>query len=111
LRFVGGLCVFGFLMLMQPQSGGLTLAGFAIAVAALVWWMRRLNMRGRFLVLLILGVSLGFVFMTVVQVPEFPHWLALALVLVVFLASPFAVRSFMAALRQDEEEASGEAPR
>jgi hypothetical protein len=98
-------------MLMQPQSGGLILAGFAVAVAALVWWMRRLSMRGRFLVLLILAVSIGFVFMTVVQVPEFPHWLALALVLVVFMASPFAVRSFMVALRQEEEVSSGEAPR
>lgn len=98
-------------MLMQPQTGGLIVAGFSAAVVALVWWMRRLSTRGQFLVLLILGVSVGFVFMTVVQVPEFPHWLAAALVVVVFAASPFAVRSFMASLRQEEDEAISEARR
>lgn len=96
---------------MSPQTGGLIVVGFSAALAVLLWWMKRLSMRGRFLVLLILGVTVGFVFMTVVQVPEFPHWLALALVILVFAASPFAVRSFMVSLKQDEDETTVEAPR
>jgi hypothetical protein len=98
-------------MLMQPQTGGAIFAGFAAVVGALLWWMRRLSMRGRLLVLFILAVSVPLVLMTALQVPEFPHWLLAGFVVVIFLASPIAVRNFMASLGQEEEESMRDSSR
>ena len=93
---------------LRPQSAILAAIAFAGAIGIVVWRMRRLNLRAQFLVLLALGVSVGFVLMTVVQVPEFPRGLAAALVLVVFIAAPFATRIFMRSLKQDEQQQAGE---
>jgi ABC-type iron transport system FetAB permease component len=91
--------------LFRPQVAILTAVGFAAAVTIALWKMQRLGLRAQFLVLVAMGVSIGFVLMTVLQVPEFPHWLAVLMVLVVFIAAPFATRIFMRSLKQDEERA------
>ena len=93
---------------LRPQSAILAAIAFAGAVAIVIWRMRRLNPRAQFLVLLALGVSIGFLLMIVVQVPDFPHWLAALMVLVVFIAAPFATRTFMRSLKQEEQEQADE---
>jgi FtsH-binding integral membrane protein len=90
--------------LLRPPTAIMAAIAFAGAVAIAVWQMRRLKARAQFLVLLALGVSIGFLLMIVVQLPEFPHWLAALMVLVVFIASPFATRTFMRSLKQDEQD-------
>jgi len=94
--------------LVRPQTAILAAIAFAGAIAIVVWRMRRLNLRAQFLVLLAMGVSIGFVLMTAVQVPDFPRWLAASLVLVVFIAAPFATRTFMRSLKQEEQEQARE---
>jgi hypothetical protein len=59
--------------------------------------------RAQFLVSLVLGLSIGFTFLVMVQLSNFPHWLGISLV-VGFTASPFATRSFLRSLKQEEEE-------
>jgi FtsH-binding integral membrane protein len=90
--------------LLRPPTAIIAAIAFAGAVAIAVWQMRRLKARAQFLVLLALGVTIGFLLMIVVQLPEFPHWLAAAMVLVVFIASPFATRTFLHSLKQDEQD-------
>jgi hypothetical protein len=77
-------------------------------VALLTWSMRRLRLRAQFMVLVVLGVSIGFIFFMMVQLPTFPHWLGISLVAVVFVASLFGTRAFLRSLAQEErEEADG----
>ena len=66
--------------------------------------MRRLSMRAQLLVLVALGVSVGVLLMVVVQLPDFPRWLAAAMIAAVLIASPFATRIFVQSLKQDEED-------
>ncbi len=79
-----------------------------IAVAAgvilLIRAMRKLALRPRFMVLLVLGVSIGFIFLIMVQMPEFPQWLGVTLVVIVFIASLFGTRIFLRSLAQDEKD-------
>jgi membrane protein implicated in regulation of membrane protease activity len=79
---------------------------FAAGVILLTRGMRRMNPRSQFLVLLGLGVSVGFTFLVMVQLPEFPPWLGISLMGVVFTASPFAVRTFVRSVKQEDEEAN-----
>jgi hypothetical protein len=90
------------------RSAILGLIAFAGAIALVVWRLPRLTLRAQFLVLLSLCVSIGFVLITVVQIPDFPGRLAVSLVLVVFIAAPFATRTFMRSLNQEEEHQAGE---
>ncbi len=90
--------------MLRPPTAIIAAIAFAGAVAFAVWQMRKLKPRAQFLILLALSVSIAFVLMTVVQVPKFPHWLAAAMVLVVFIASPFATRTFLRSLKQDEQD-------
>jgi membrane protein implicated in regulation of membrane protease activity len=66
--------------------------------------MRKLALRPQFMVLLVLGVSIGFIFLIMVQMPEFPQWLGVTLVVIVFIASLFGTRIFLRSLAQDEKE-------
>jgi FtsH-binding integral membrane protein len=77
---------------------------FAAGVVLLTRSMHRMNPRAQFLVLLGLGVSVGFTFLVMVQLPEFPPWLGISLMVVVFTASPFAVRTFVRSVKQEDEE-------
>jgi membrane protein implicated in regulation of membrane protease activity len=76
----------------------------AIGVTLLIRSMRRLRLRAQFMVLLILAVSIGFIFLIMVQMPEFPEWLGVLLLLVVFIASLFGTRIFLRSVAQDEKE-------
>jgi protein-S-isoprenylcysteine O-methyltransferase Ste14 len=79
-----------------------------IAVAAgmilLIRAMHKLALRQQFMVLLVLGVSIGFIFLIMVQMPEFPQWLGVTLVVMVFIASLFGTRIFLRNLAQDEKD-------
>jgi hypothetical protein len=75
-------------------------------VSVLVSSMQRLGLRAQFLVLLGLGVSIGFLFLILVQVPSFPHWLGISLIMIVFVASLFGSRILLRSLKQEEESAS-----
>ena len=77
---------------------------FVIGVGVLTLSMRRMKPRAQFLVLLVLGVVIGFTFFAMVQLPQFPLWLGVSLMVVVLTASPFAIRTFMRSLIQDDEQ-------
>jgi hypothetical protein len=72
-----------------------------VAVSVLTWGMRRWNLRIQFLVLLGLGVLIGFLFLTLVQIPDFPHWVAISLIMIVFVASQFGLRIFLRSLKKE----------
>ncbi len=94
---------------MAPEVSIVVASGFAAAIGLAVFQMRRMSLRGQFLVLVALGVCAGFVLLTAVQVPGFPHWLAALLVVMVFIASPLATRTFMRAIKREEQQKEREA--
>ncbi len=85
------------LLLLMPVA---VAAGMILLIRA----MRKLALRPQFMVLLVLGVSIGFIFLIMVQMPEFPQWLGVTLVLIVFIASLFGTRIFLRSLAQDEKD-------
>jgi hypothetical protein len=89
------------------------LIGIAIAallgVFLLVRSMHRLSLRVQFMALLGLGVSIGFLFLVMVQMPSFPQWFGVSLIVVVFIASLFGTRIFLRSLAQDDKTTEDEA--
>jgi hypothetical protein len=81
----------------------LILAAATTGIILLTWSMRRLGLRAQFVVLLALGIMIGFIFMTIVQVPGFPLWIGISLMVVVFVASLFGVRIFLRSLALDRD--------
>jgi hypothetical protein len=73
--------------------------------------MQGLSLRVQFGVLLGLGVTIGFVFLMMVQMASFPMWLGISLVTVVFIASLFGTRIFLRSLMQEEREEEDRARR
>ena len=51
-----------------------------------------------------MGISASFLVFVIVQLPERRSWLATLLVLMVFVASHFAVRTFLRSLAEEENE-------
>jgi membrane protein implicated in regulation of membrane protease activity len=51
-----------------------------------------------------MGVTIGFVLLMIVQLPDYRTWLGILLVLVVLGASPIAVRTFLRSLAEEENE-------
>jgi hypothetical protein len=96
------------ILVFLPRS--LLLMPFAAAalILFLVWCTRRLSLMAQFLVLLAMGVSVSFLLLMIVQLPEYRSWLATLLVLMVFIASPFAVRVFLRSLTQEESKQADE---
>jgi NAD/NADP transhydrogenase beta subunit len=90
-----------------------SLIGIAIAVLLgvflLVRGMQRLTLRVQFMVLLGLGVTIGFIFLVMVQMPSFPEWFGVSLMLVVFVASLFGTRIFLRSLSQEDKKTEDEA--
>ena len=86
------------------QSLLLLIFAAAALVCFLLWSTRRLSPRVQFLILLAMGVFLSFLFLMIVQLPEYRSWLATLSVLMVFIASPFAVRIFLRSLAEQENE-------
>ena len=91
-------------MLRQLLLLALILAASAAGIALLTWGMRRISLRAQFMVLLGLGVLIGFIFLTIVQVPGFPFWVGVSLIVFVFAASLFGVRIFLRSLAHDRDE-------
>ena len=85
-----------------------------VCVFLLVRSMHKLGLRVQFMVLLGLGVSIGFIFLVMVQMPQFPQWLGVSLIVVVFIASLFGTRIFLRSMvqedRKTEDEACNELP-
>jgi L-lactate permease len=77
-----------------------------VALVVLIRSMHRMRLRAQFLVLLGLGVAIGFTFLAMVQLPQFPSWLGVLLMVVVLTSSPFAIRIFVRSLMQEEEQAN-----
>lgn len=78
--------------------------GATAGVFLLTRAMHKLPLRAQFGVLLGLGVSIGFIFLMMVQMASFPMWLGISLVTVVFVASLFGSRIFLRSLAQEERE-------
>lgn len=87
---------------------GISIAAMA-GVFLLVRSMRRLGLRAQFMVLLALGVTIGFIMLVMVQSPHFPEWLGVGLMVMVFAASFFGMRTFLGSLAQDEQREEDEA--
>jgi len=88
-----------WLLLLFAAIGGVLLV---------VWCVRKRSFLVQFLILLAMGVSMSFLLLMIVQLPEYRSWLATLLVLMVFLASPIAVRLFLRSLSADESERANE---
>jgi membrane protein implicated in regulation of membrane protease activity len=82
-----------------------------LCVFLLVRSMHRLSLRMQFMVLLGLGVSVGFIFLVMVQMPQFPQWLGVSLIVVVFIASLFGTRIFLRSVAQEDKKTEQEAHR
>ena len=68
-----------------------------------------LSLRVQFMVLLGLGVTIGFIFLVMVQMRSFPEWFGVSLMLVVFVASLFGTRIFLRSLSQEDKKTEDEA--
>jgi hypothetical protein len=90
------------------------LAVACLSVLALLRGMRRLGLRTQFVILAAMGVSVGFLFLVMVQAPRFPEWFGVLLIAIVFFASTFGTRIFLRSLavedRRAEDEARAELP-
>ncbi len=58
---------------------GISIAAL-LGVFLLVRGMHRLSLRVQFMVLLGLGVTIGFIFLVMVQMPSFPEWFGVSLI-------------------------------
>ena len=87
---------------------GISIASL-LAVFLLVRSMQRLSLRVQFMVLLGLGVAIGFIFLVTVQMHSFPEWFGVSLMLVVFVASLFGTRIFLRSLAQEDKKTEDEA--
>jgi uncharacterized membrane protein len=83
----------------------LALAGVFLLVRS----MNRLSLRAQFLVLLGLGVSIGFIFLIMVQMTQFPQWFGVSLIVVVFIASLFGTLIFLCSMAQEDKKTEDEA--
>ena len=91
------------MMLPGLLTFALILVAATAGIILLTWSMRRLGLRAQFVVLLALGILIGFIFMTIVQVPGFPPWVGISLIVIVFIASLFGVRIFLRSLALDRD--------
>jgi hypothetical protein len=87
---------------------GISIAAL-LGVFLLVRSMHRLSLRVQFIALLGLGVSIGFIFLVMVQMPTFPVPFGVALMLVVFIAGLFGTRIFLRSLSQEDKKTEDEA--
>ncbi len=78
----------------------------ALGVFLLTRMMRRLRARAQFMVLCGLGLSIGFFFLAVVELPSFSVSLGVLLMMIVFVASLFAVPTFLRSLEQEDNDES-----
>src|SRR5271154_5252121 len=87
---------------------GISIAAL-LGVFLLVQSMHRLSLRRQFMVLAVLGVTIGFIFLVMVQMPSFPMWFGVSLVLVVFIFSLFGTRIFLRSLELEDKKVEDDA--
>jgi uncharacterized membrane protein len=87
------------------------LFGALALVLAVLAAMRRVSPRKQFVILAAMGVSLGFLFLVMVQEPRFPMWFGVLLISVVFFASTFGTRIFLRSLTREDRLVEGEVSR
>ena len=87
---------------------GISIAAL-LGVFLLVRSMHRLSLRVQFMLLAGLGVTIGFIFLVMVQMPSFPQWFGASLVVVVFIASLFGTRIFLRSLSQEDKKTEDDA--
>ena len=87
---------------------GISIAAL-LGVFLVVRGMHRLSLRVQFMVLLGMGVTIGFIFLVMVQMPSFPGWLGVSLIVVVFFASLFGTRIFLRSLSLEDKKIEDEA--
>ena len=87
---------------------GISIAAL-LGVILLVRSMHRLGLRAQFLVLAALGVTIGFIFLVMVQMRSFPMWFGVSLVVVVFIFSLFGTRIFLRSLALEDKKVEDEA--
>jgi hypothetical protein len=80
-----------------------------LGVFLLVRSMHRLRLRVQFMVLAGLGVTIGFIFLVMVQMPSFPGWFGVSLMAVVFVASLFGTRIFLCSMSQEDKKTEDQA--
>jgi FtsH-binding integral membrane protein len=80
-----------------------------LCVFLLVRSMHKLNLRVQFMVLLGMGVTIGFIFLVMVQMPSFPMWFGASLIVLVFTASLFGTRIFLCSMSQEDQKTEDEA--
>ena len=91
-----------------PLLIGISIAAF-LCVFLLVRSMHQLSLRVQFMVLLGMGVTIGFIFLVMVQMPSFPVWFGVSLIAVVFIASLFGTRIFLRSMAQEDKKTEDEA--
>lgn len=91
-----------------PLLIGVSIASL-LCVFLLVRSMHKLTLRVQFMVLLGMGVSIGFIFLVMVQMPSFPEWFGVSLIAAVFIASLFGTRIFLRSMAQEDKKTEDDA--
>jgi len=87
---------------------GISIASL-LGVFLLVRSMHKLSLRVQFMVLLGMGVTIGFIFLVMVQMRSFAEWFGVSLVVLVFIASLFGTRIFLRSLAQEDKRTEDDA--
>ena len=91
-----------------PLLIGISIASL-LCVFLLVRSMHKVSLRAQFMVLLGMGVTIGFIFLVMVQMPSFPEWFGVSLIAAVFMASLFGTRIFLRSMAQEDKKTENEA--
>jgi FtsH-binding integral membrane protein len=91
-----------------PMLVGIPIAALVVLIV-LIRSMHRLGLRVQFMVLLAMGVSIGFILLVMVQRPSFPQWLGVLLMALVMLASTLGTRIFLRSLAQEDRKTEDDA--
>ncbi len=91
-----------------PLLIGITIAAL-FCVFLLVRSMHKLSLRVQFMVLLGMGITIGFLLLVTVQMPSFPEWFGVSLIAAVFMASLFGTRIFLRSMAQEDKKTEDDA--
>lgn len=91
-----------------PLLIGISIASL-LGALLLVRGMHKLSLRVQFMILLGMGVTIGFIFLVMVQMPSFPEWFGVSLIAAVFIASLFGTRIFLRSMAQEDKKTEDEA--
>jgi membrane protein implicated in regulation of membrane protease activity len=95
-------------MMSYPLLIGISIAA-VLCVFPLARIMCKVSLRVQFMILLGMGVTIGFIFLVMVQLPSFPEWFGVSLIAAVFMASLVGTRIFLRSLAQEDKKTEDEA--